>query len=98
MQEFSGRFFGENVIFPWLMAVLGEFRIKLFPMHGQRPNAMPHSLTVIVHSFSFHRVYVRIVRVLDSENAVDAVSATDAALSSVQRVWSTIAAVAVLRI
>lgn len=55
-------------------------------------------LTVVVDSFSFHRVHVRIVRMLDPKDAVNAVSAADATLGAVQRIWSTIAAIAVLRI
>jgi len=42
---------------------------------------------VVVNSFSFHGIDAGIVRVLDAENAVDAVAAADSAFGSVH--WIT---------
>lgn len=55
-------------------------------------------LTMIVNPFPLHRVHIRIVRVLDAENSVYAVTAADAAFRAVQGVWSAVAAIAILRI
>lgn len=53
---------------------------------------------MIVNSFSFNCVQVGVIRVLDAENSVYAVAAADSALGSVERVGTTVGAVAVLGI
>lgn len=53
---------------------------------------------MIVNSFSFNCVQVGVIRVLDAEDSVYAVAAADSALGSVERVGTTVGAVAVLGI
>lgn len=53
---------------------------------------------MIVNPFSLHGIHVGIIRMLDPENSVDAVTAADSSLGSVQRVGSAVGAIAVLRV
>lgn len=54
------------------------------------------ALTMIVNPFSFHCIHVRIVWMLDSQDAINAVSTADSSLGSMEWIWSTVSTVAVL--
>lgn len=57
--------------------------MHVFSGRFSSPKLSLYELTMIINSFSFHRVHVGIVRVLNPENSIDAVAAADATFSAI---------------